>query len=164
MHTVSVRQAHEKDIPLIEDTLLNAAHWMQEIGLPQWAPENLLWEKLSLHFAPQDFYLLFVGGICAGCMALIDYDPHFWPGVAKGESLFIHKLAINRAFSGQNLSGHLIALAKETARARSIPFVRLDCHQHRPKVRAVYEKNGFVCVREKLLNGRFFTAFYECKV
>ena len=32
--------------------------------------------------------------IPTGCMALIDYDPFFWTDVNKGESLFIHKLAV----------------------------------------------------------------------
>jgi hypothetical protein len=97
-------------------------------------------------------------------MAVIDYDPNIWENVAKGESLFIHKIAVKRFAAGQGLSGALIKHAKEMCMDRDITELRLDCHSHRPKLRAIYERNGFVCVDEKVLYGKYHTAFYLCEV
>jgi GNAT superfamily N-acetyltransferase len=155
-----VKQASEKDIPVIESILLDAVHWMDENGLHQWEERNVRWDSLSKHYAADDFYIAYDNGTPAACMALVDYDPVFWPDIPKGESLFIHKLAVLRKYAGQGYSIELIDFAKEKARQSGICAIRLDCHKNRLKVRAVYERHGFVCVGEKTLFGKYETAFY----
>lgn len=97
-------------------------------------------------------------------MALVDHDPLLWPDIQKGESLFIHRLAVKRTGAGKGISHALINFAKEECRRRNINYLRLDCHQFREKVRKIYENEGFVCVDERCLWGKYPTAFYECKV
>ena len=97
-------------------------------------------------------------------MALADYDPVFWPDVQKGESLFLHKLAVKRPAGGKGVSNALIHYAKNECRKRNIKYIRLDCHQFRDKVRKLYESEGFICVDERCLWGKYHTAFYECRV
>lgn len=96
-------------------------------------------------------------------MALIDYDPTFWPDLRKGESLFIHKLAVKRCAAKKGVSKALIDYAKETAVKKGINTVRLDSHIYRLKVRAMYENEGFICVGEKMLLNKYATAFYMWK-
>lgn len=86
-------------------------------------------------------------------MALIDYDPTFWPDMQKGKSLFIHKLTVKRCGAKQGVSKAFIDFAKKQAIKRNINEMRLDAHQFREKVRALYEREGFVCVNEKCLFG-----------
>jgi hypothetical protein len=97
-------------------------------------------------------------------MALINHDPVFWPDIPKGESLFIHKLAVKRLAAGKGLSDALITYAKSMCMDRGILELRLDCHSLIPKLRAVYERHGFDCVDEKILHGKYHTAFYVCEV
>jgi GNAT superfamily N-acetyltransferase len=54
-------------------------------------------------------------------MALVDYDPLLWPDIQKGESLFIHKLAVKRRAAGNGVSNFLIRFAKEECKRRNIP-------------------------------------------
>jgi GNAT superfamily N-acetyltransferase len=159
----SVKQASEKDIPVIESILLDAVHWMDANNLHQWEECNVHWESLSKNYAVNDFHIAYADGNPAACMALIDYDPFFWPDVQKGESLYIHKLAVTRKYAGQGFSTMLINFAKQTARQSGINAIRLDCHKNRAKVRAVYERHGFICVGEKNLFGKYETAFYVWK-
>lgn len=100
----------------------------------------------------------------AACMAMFDHDPAFWRDVPKGESLYLNKVAVRRSFAEKRFSKYLIDFAKDTARKRGISTIRLDCDSNRHKVRAIYEKEGFVCVAEKTLYGKYETAFYVCFV
>ena len=154
----------EKDIPVIEDILLDAVHWLDAIGQPLWREDWVMWEKLSQNYKLSDFRIALFDGTPAACMAVMDHDPHIWPDVKKGTSLFIHKLAVKRFAAGMGLSDALIGYAKMMCAESGAAYLRLDCHQDRPKLRAVYERNGFVCVGEKVIFDIYRTAFYEYKL
>ena len=126
--------------------------------------ENGKWEKLSQYYKVNDFYIAYENDIPVACMALINYDPHFWPDIVKGKSLFLHKVAVIRDYAGKGFSKELIDFAKAKAKYLGIKKLRLDCHKRRDRVRSVYEKQGFVCVEEKTLFGKYETAFYECNL
>jgi Acetyltransferases len=160
-----IRHAAESDIPVIEDILLDVMRWMDATGQHLWEEHHMRWEGLLEQYdcTPDNFCILFVDEIPAACMVLLDEDPTFW-GLPKGEALYIHKLAVKREFAGQGYSKALIDYAKEVARERSIETVRLDTHQGRTKVRAIYEREGFECVKECTLFGKYHTAFYVYKV
>jgi len=74
-------------------------------------------------------YRAYINGNPVGCMAMIDYDPNTWKDIQKGESLFIHRLAVKRVAAGQGVSKALIDYAKTQAIQRDIDAVRLDCRQ-----------------------------------
>jgi GNAT superfamily N-acetyltransferase len=155
-----VRQAYEHDIPIIEEILLNAVKWMSERGLQnQWNQSNVKWLNLSKSFTINNLYIAYENEIPTACMALTDYDPTYWPDIPKGNSLYIHKLAVNRAFAGRGYSIELINFAKGLAFNNSIKTIRLNCNRHRSNLRALYEKSGFICVEEKTYND-YDTALY----
>jgi len=161
---IQIKQAAESDIPVIEDILADTVVWLNSIDKPLWTENQIKWARLSRDFDISDFYIACFDGKPAACMAVIDYDPEFWADIPKGESLFIHKVAVKRFAAGQGLSDALIEHAKEMCVDRGICELRLDCHSLIPKLRAVYERNGFVCVDEKVLYGKYHTAFYLCEV
>ncbi|MCL2055926.1 MAG: GNAT family N-acetyltransferase, partial [Oscillospiraceae bacterium] len=123
---------------------------------------EITWDALSKNYKIGDFYIAYADDIPAGCMALIDYDPFFWPDVQKGEALFIHKLAVIKAARKSGVADSLIDFAKNECVTRKIPTLRLDCDAMRPKQRIVYERNGFICVGEKKMGVKrvFNLAYY----
>ena len=154
--------ASEKDIPKIEDILLDTIQgWADPSDKNLWREDQIKWKRLSKDFVVSDFHIALLDGSPAACMAVVDHDPFFWPDVEKGTSLFIHKLAVKRFAAGKGLSDALIAHAKTMCAKRNISSLRLDCYSKSPKLRAVYERNGFVCVGEKVLFDKYPTAFYE---
>ena len=163
MTDIIIKQAQEKDIPIIEEIMIDVVNFLDSIGQPQWKRQNVSWQGLSRYFKVDDFYIASIDDSPVGCFALIDYDPTFWPDVAKGTSLFIHKLAVKRCGSKQGVSKALIDFAKTQAVKLGINEVRLDTHQFRDKVRAIYEREGFICVGEKCLYEKYHTAFYVWK-
>lgn len=163
MTDIIIKQAQENDIPIIEEIMFDVVDFLDTIGQPQWERQNVSWQGLSRYFKVDDFYIASINNNPVGCFALIDYDPTFWPDVAKGTSLFIHKLAVKRCGSKQGVSKALIDFAKTQAVKLGINEVRLDTHQFRTKVRAIYEHEGFICVGEKCLYEKYHTAFYVWK-
>lgn len=161
---IEIRQARTTDIPVLEAIFADVVNWMDDNGLHQWEHENVKWHNLSRRYAPSDFYIAYIDDVPGACMALIDHDPNFWPDIPRGESLYLHKVAVKREFSGKGISKALIDFAKQKAMEFGIQTVRLDCHRHRHKVRELYEKQGFACVEERTLYGKYDTAFYVCKL
>lgn len=159
-----VKNATENDILMIESILTDVDRWMDRKNFLHWGKENIQWAMLSRDYRIDDFFIAYEEEVPAACMALIDYDPIFWPNIPKGESLFLHKIAVKREFARKGYSKELIDYAKETAKLRSIQTIRLDCFQHNIKVRQIYEKQGFELVEEKTVFGKFGTAFYVCNV
>jgi len=161
---VEIVNASEKDISVVEDILLDAVRWLESVGEPLWDERQVGWARLSREFKICDFWIALSDGASAACMAVVDHDPVLWPDVVKGTSLFIHKLAVKRFAAGKGLSDALIAHAKSLCAERGIAALRLDCDSARPKLRAVYERNGFVCVEEKIIFGKYHNAFYKCAI
>ena len=159
MNNITIKQAQETDIPAIESVLLDAVSWLNEMGQPLWDAEDVTWEALSKHYQIGDFYIAYSNGIPSGCAAFIDYDPLFWPGVEKGESLMIHKLAVTKKARKSGVSDALMDHFKKHGRRCGVKILRLDTDALRPKTRAYYERHGFTLVNVKDI-GKFHVAFY----
>lgn len=156
---MEIRQAKEKDIPVIEDILKEAEAWLESLGLGIWGKEQMTWDGLSKDYQVGDFYIASADGVPVGCMALVDYDPEFWPDIEKGGSLFMHRLAVRRFAAKTGVPSALIAFAKDRARRLGVNL-RLDCMRDRSKLRKLYKNHGFVCVGEKNMWNLFTTALY----
>jgi len=161
---VCIRHATEADTGVIEEIMLDVVTWMDTTGRHQWPAEESTWDYLKNRFKAEDFHTGFVEGEGACCCVIIDHDPNFWPDVPLGESLYLHKVAVKRKFAGEGYCDAMLDYAKDMARERGIKTLRLDAHQSRTKVRAIYERNGFKCVEEKTMFGYYHTAMYLCEL
>jgi len=171
MSSIIIKQATESDIPVIESVLLDTVNWLKDMGQPLWEADEVTWEKLagkpptdgnhyiSGNYVINNFYIAYLNGVPAGCMALIDDDPFFWPDVKKGESLFMHKLAVTKAARKSGVADALMNYFKRQGTERGIKAIRLDTDASRPKTRAFYERHGFIHVETRTM-GPFQVAFY----
>ena len=161
MSNIAIKQAQEADISVLESILFDTVNWLDEMGQPLWGLNEVKWDTLSKNYKIGDFYIAYADGIPSGCMALVDYDPFFWPNVKKGESLFIHKLAVTKGARKSGVADTLIDFFKKHGAERGVKTLRLDTHALRPRLRAFYERHGFVFVEAKVFKGDRHTAFYE---
>jgi len=157
---IEIKRAEPADITVIESILLDAVNWLNDMSQPLWKAEDVKWDALAKSYQTGDFHIAFINSEPAGCMVLLDYAPFFWPDVARGEALFIHKLAVTKLERKSGVADALINFAKDEGTKRKASSIRLDCHQYREKLRAFYERHGFVCVEEKIINGKWHVAFY----
>ena len=160
---ISIKQADKKDIPVIEEILLDAINWLDSVNMSLWIKTQASWEWLSQQFSPDNFYIAYTDNTAAGCMALVDYDPLIWTDVKKGKSLFVHKLAVKRFAAGRGISKALLEYAVSKCREKNIGILRLDTDAHREKLMKLYEDFGFVCIDKKTLHinrKEFYVAYY----
>ena len=161
---IEIITASEKEISIIENILLDTVRWLDSIGQSLWREEQVKWMRLSKDFTASDFQIALLDGIPAACMVVANHSPTF---SSDEPSLFICKLAIKRFAAGKNLSDVMISHAKSMCIDRGISALRLDCSGDRLKLRAIYERNGFICVDEKdflIADKKFPVAFYRCEV
>jgi GNAT superfamily N-acetyltransferase len=137
-----------------------AVNWLAARGEPMWEAEEVSAEVLRPRVEAQELYLARTKGEAVGVMILQWEDPRFWPDVPRGQSAFIHRLAVKRSVAGKGVSHALIDWAKSEASREKRKYLRLDCDAQRPRLCAFYESAGFV--RHSVVRmGRHLVARYE---
>ncbi|MCL1859226.1 MAG: GNAT family N-acetyltransferase [Oscillospiraceae bacterium] len=161
---IEIKQAQEKDIPVLENIYIDVVNWFESINMPIWSKERVSWEGLSKEFAIEDFYIAYINNNPAGCMALQDFAPFFWTDlIKKGEALFLRRLAVKRFASGQNFSKYLLEYAVNKCREKNIKFLRLDTDARKEKLNKIYQDFGFICEKreiKKIGEKDYHIAFY----
>ncbi|MEH1947739.1 MAG: GNAT family N-acetyltransferase [Nostoc sp.] len=160
---ISIRQATIKDTAIVSDVLLEAALWLQQSGRPLWHESQVSRESISKDVANGLFFIAEWAGEPAGTIKFQLEDLLFWPDISQEESVFVHRLAVRRHYSGGKVSSALLAWAVEQSQKLGRHYLRLDCDASRPRLRAVYERFGFRHHSDKQV-GACFVSRYEYKV
>lgn len=157
-----IRQATLQDCVVIESIFLDVIDWMTQKHISNlWTKQNMSWHALSQHYSIEDFYVYCINNKPVGCLALTDEDKVYWPDIPAGKSLYIHKLAVKREFSGRGISKKLIDYSKNLAHTRGISAIRLDCNMSRGKLCELYESQGFQYFKKITTNTGYTLALYE---
>ncbi len=157
---ILVRHAEERDLPVVEALLLEAACWVDALGVVMWEDGELERERLAAEIAAGQFFLAESDGAAAGVVRFQLEDPLFWPDMPSGEAAFVHRLAVSRQFKGLGVSSALLGWAVAHARELGRKYLRLDCDASRPKLRALYERAGFRLHSFRQV-GPYYVARYE---
>jgi GNAT superfamily N-acetyltransferase len=157
---IIIRQAESLDTEMVRAVLVEAATWLEEQGMPLWQVDELSWEALAREIENRQFFLAEVDGEAAGVFKFQMEDQLFWPDVPPDESAFLHRVAVRRRFAGGKVSGAMMSWAAQHARSLGRRYLRLDCDAARPKLRAVYERFGFLYHSDRQI-GPYLVARYE---
>lgn len=140
---ISICQAASSDVATIHRLLLDAAAWVDALGVVMWEDGELAIEAVGREAAAGQFYIADVEGRPAGAIRFQTVDLLFWPDISQEESAFVHRLVVSRAFKGTGVSTALLEWAVGHARSLGKAWLRLDCDNDRPKLKALYERFGF---------------------
>lgn len=158
-----IRSATPSDSDAICGVLQDATSWLERCGMPLWPSSMFNSRDIAGEMSEHTYYVVESDdGYIVGTFRLQRSDPDFWPDVPAGDSAFMHRVAIHRSCAGQGLSRLMIDHAKQIVRTSSLSFLRLDCAADRPKLRHVYEQNGFTWHSNRKV-GAFIAARYEWK-
>jgi GNAT superfamily N-acetyltransferase len=155
---VKVRLAKPDDVPLVADMLDEATTYVATKGFDQWPmpfPHNELRDRVERG----ELYVVEVDDEPAATFTLLLDDPFFW-GKRLPDAVYLHKLAVRRAFAARRLGEQIVDWIAAEAAARGRDFVRLDCQRDIPEIRRYYERLGFELRGEKE-SSRFAWALYE---
>jgi GNAT superfamily N-acetyltransferase len=156
--TIIVRQATTTDTPLLEEMLLEAARWVDALGVVMWEEGELVREEIQSDVDAGSYYLAEADGQLAGAVRFQLEDRLFWPDLEGEDSAFVHRLVVRRAFKGRGISTVLLSWAVAHARAFGCRWLRLDCDADRTKLRELYERFGF-----RLHSYRYVTSYYVAR-
>jgi len=127
-----------------------SAAWAAEHGIEVWAAHELRAETYRRAAGQSELVIGYADATPAATMLLQREDPLYWPEAAPCSALYLHKVAIRRAFAGQSWLGRLIDFAVADALDNGIRRLRLDTIL-RPKLKAMYERHGFRVLAEEPL-------------
>jgi GNAT superfamily N-acetyltransferase len=156
---VEVGQAQEGDAGLVSAVLTEAAEWLDSIGQSLWQCNDLAADRIAEDVGSGLYYIAWMGGEAVGVLRFQTEDKQFWPDAEPGSSAFIHRLAVRRKVAGRGVAAFMLNWAKDRTRSMGRGFLRLDCDL-RPKLCALYERNGFTKHSERLV-GPYLVARYE---
>jgi GNAT superfamily N-acetyltransferase len=135
------------------------AAWLDARGESLWPADLLADAAIAADVDAGQFWIADVGDVPSGVVRLQRSDPDFWPDVPDGTSLFLHRLAVRRSVAGQGVSTALLRFAVERTRELGLESLRLDCVADRPKLRAIYERFGFIHHSDRQV-GPYFVSRY----
>jgi GNAT superfamily N-acetyltransferase len=143
--------------------ICGVAQALENCGEKLWEMEWLQPQALLEKYGLESMHLGRINGEAVAAFVLLETDPDFWPDIPEGESLFIHKVVVARAWKGQNLSSQVLDFAAQQVLERGKKFLRLDTDATRPALCNLYEHYGFVQVGRRWIDD-FDYALYELEV
>jgi GNAT superfamily N-acetyltransferase len=155
-----IRQAAPADAPMVEEMLLEAARWVDALGVVMWEEGELGSARIAREVREGQFVIAFVDGVAAGAIRFQLVDRQFWPDLAGDDSAFVHRLVVRRAFKGLGVSQALLDWSVTHARSLGKRYLRLDCDAERTKLRELYERFGFQLHSYRQV-GSYYVARYE---
>lgn len=144
---INVKQAKEEKV--VQALLLQAAQWLQSKGSLQW--KGIL-EGIDNHDTPSaiergEVYIAEIKKEPVGIFILWDHqsewDEKLWGKDKTSDWLYLHRLTIDRSFSGKGLSSDLIEAAKEIGELKNKKGIRLDCMANKTYLNQLYQRNQF---------------------
>jgi len=129
----------------VAGVIQEAARWIATWRAQLWDPELVGEAFVAPFIARGQMLSARTPEEIAGVMILLPDDPHFWPDRPPGEAVYLHKLAVRRAYAGMGLPAVLMDHAEGLARAQGRHVLRLDCA---PPLGSFYERLGFWPVDE----------------
>jgi GNAT superfamily N-acetyltransferase len=155
-----VRQAMAADARAIHRMLLEAAEWVDALGVVMWEDGELAFDAVEREVLAGQFHVAEAEGRLAGAIRFQTEDLLFWPDIPQTSSAFVHRLVVSRAFKGTGVSTMLLEWAVRHARALGKSWLRLDCDDARPKLKALYEHFGFRFHSHRQV-GRYYVSRYD---
>jgi GNAT superfamily N-acetyltransferase len=155
-----ILRASPQQAQIAADILTEAALWLESIGKALWPLDTVALEPVLRRAVAGELYLAWLDGQAVGSMYLQEDDAHVWPDVPRGESAFIHKLAVRRSVAGRGFPRELLAYAQAAARAAGKRFLRLDCAPRAALCR-LYESAGFARHSIAVIEPGVTTARYQ---
>lgn len=159
-YNLRIRPADLGDADAVERLLRDAAHWVDALGVVMWEDGELERASIEADVAAGLYVVAEVAGAVAGAIRFQLEDRLFWPDLPEGQSAFVHRLVVARAWKGQGVSHALLEWAAARTRELGRDALRLDCDASRTKLRQLYESCGFTLHSYRHV-GPYYVSRYE---
>ncbi len=145
---IRIRGATRADAETILGLWRRSAEWLLSNGIVQWRPEHFHPDNVLAFLSDgSDVYVAELDQVAVGTYVITWSDPVIWEELDDGESGYIHRFAVNRAYKGRGIGQALIRAAVNQIKQKGKKRVRLDCMADNPRLNRYYRELGFRFVR-----------------
>ncbi len=146
-----IQCASPESFETIRDLLYEAALWIKGKGLLQWndVPTGARDSKIRAMLESGETFLAYKNGQVVGTFTLQNapgnWDQELWNthAIDFSDTIFVHRFATSRAFSGQSIGKTMLDWAHDYAQEKGRHFLRLDCVGYNQPLNAFYQSCGF---------------------
>ncbi|MFF8293621.1 GNAT family N-acetyltransferase [Streptomyces sp. NPDC016309] len=145
-----ISRAEEADLPRLIRFRTDASAWLSALGTDQWAKPFPADHILDSIRRGEVFMIREEPHADAAATITLDRDAdvRLWtPEEIAEPALYVHKLAVDRAYAGTGLGSALLDWAGEQAVQQGAKWLRLDAWSTNSRLQAYYLKHGFTHVR-----------------
>ena len=119
-----------------------AAHWLTARGIAQWLPGEVGVAETRAQIGDGEWFVLRRHGMAVAGLRLLEHDEPVW-GPQPANAVYLHGLVVDRDLAGGGLGTDLLRWAECRTIAAGRRFLRLDCVESNPTLRAYYRRAGF---------------------
>lgn len=141
--------------------LREVGQWLVDGQQTMWTVDSLTADNLIDDHTRGNCYVMYADGVPAATFILQWTDPLYYADVPDNTAGFIHKVAIRRAFSGQNLFAPILAFCQQCCLARHLHEIQLETDATRPALMQFYERYGFQPTRRRVIEE--FGQLFDCQ-
>lgn len=137
-----IKNSTQRDIPQIFKLYKSATDFQKKKF-----PENQ-WPEFDKDLIPKEVkenrqFKLLIENKIACIWAIAFRDPQIWGDNGEGSSIYIHRIATDANFRGNNFVKIIVDWAKELAKDQHKQFIRMDTCGENEKLIRHYKKCGF---------------------
>lgn len=129
------------DIGNVRALIVALSRWLRSKGISQWS-ESFPLEILKSEVEKGELYVLHENSDLIASVALTMTADEFWDD-DDGTSLYLHRLAIARDRSGENLGAAIMKWAEQKASSAQFRSLRLICDATNPFLPGYYASLGY---------------------
>jgi GNAT superfamily N-acetyltransferase len=134
--------AQPSDLEVVLSILEEARQWLHAKGIVEQWPGPVPPEAIAWRIEVNKTYLAYHQDRAIATFTLQWSDEATWRD-RPGEALYVHGLAVRRAFAGRQIGERLLQLAAEICTTLGKPYLCLDCWAGNPALSQYYERAGF---------------------
>ncbi|MFI1386674.1 GNAT family N-acetyltransferase [Embleya sp. NPDC020886] len=127
-----------------------SAAWLSSQGIDQWS-KPFPAEHILTSIKAGEVFLIKPSSSSDACATITldrDADNRLWTDEEQSEpALYVHKLSVDRAFSGIGLGARILEWAGDQAAQQGAKWLRLDAWTTNPRLHTYYLKQGFRHIR-----------------
>lgn len=142
--TLELRPIKAMELYKFCEIMMEAARWFEHRGEQPWQSAQIAPHSILANNRLDELYLAYLDGEAVAAMILSNHcnKPRFSEEIRRG-SLFVHKLAVRRQFSGQHLAKRVLDWACQYGVAHDYTQLMLMCSCHNQKLQQRWKDYGF---------------------
>jgi ribosomal protein S18 acetylase RimI-like enzyme len=130
-----------QDLHFIFNLFEDAICYQKRRGYPVWAGYDK--EVLAKDIENKLQYKIIIDSRIACVFSICHSDEIIWRDRERGDSLYLHRIAVNDVYKGQRQFEKILNWAASYAAERKLSYVRMDTWEDNPDLVTYYKSFGF---------------------